>query len=106
MVPPRGVGSPADHGLHGPGPGPAAHVLAIRSERESLFTQGLGSNLPLLGAVVLTVLLQMGTIYVPVLNGIFKTDPLSLGELALTCVLASAERSSRPRQVDARPAGL
>jgi Ca2+-transporting ATPase len=28
-----------------------AHVLAIRSERESLFTQGLRSNLPLLGAV-------------------------------------------------------
>ncbi|MBI4587964.1 MAG: cation-transporting P-type ATPase, partial [Candidatus Rokubacteria bacterium] len=67
-----------------------AHVLAIRSERESLFTQGLRSNLPLLGAVVLTVLLQMATVYVPVLNGIFKTDPLSLGELALTFVLASA----------------
>jgi len=36
------------------------------------------------------VLLQMATVYVPVLNGIFKTDPLSLGELALTFVLASA----------------
>ena len=31
-----------------------AHVLAIRSERESLVSQGLGSNLPLLGAVLAT----------------------------------------------------
>ena len=31
------------------------HVLAIRSERESLFTQGVFSNKPLFGAVVLTM---------------------------------------------------
>ena len=37
-----------------------AHVLAIRSERESLFTQGLLSNRPLFGAVGLTVALQLG----------------------------------------------
>ncbi len=42
------------------------HVLAIRSEKESLFTQGLLTNKPLLGAVILTFLLQMATIYVPV----------------------------------------
>ena len=30
------------------------HVMAIRSERESLFTIGFASNLPLLGAVLLT----------------------------------------------------
>ena len=35
------------------------NVLAIRSERESLFRQGLFSNLPLLGAVLLTFGLQM-----------------------------------------------
>ena len=65
-----------------------AHVLAIRSERESLFTQGLGSNLPLLGAVALTFVLQMATIYVPFLNPVFKTTPLTLFELAL-CLFAS-----------------
>lgn len=66
-----------------------AHVLAIRSETESLWRLGLGSNKPLLGAVLLTFALQMATIYVPILNPIFKTQPLSVGELAL-CLAASA----------------
>jgi Ca2+-transporting ATPase len=66
-----------------------AHVLAIRSERESLWELGLGSNRPLLGAVGLTFLLQMATIYVPALNPIFKTQPLSLSELAI-CLGAAA----------------
>jgi Ca2+-transporting ATPase len=58
------------------------HVLVIRSERESLFKLGLRSNLPLLGAVVLTVVLQLATIYLPILNPIFKTQPLGPWELA------------------------
>jgi Ca2+-transporting ATPase len=66
-----------------------AHVLAIRSERESLFSQGLFSNLPLLGAVALTFVLQMATIYVPALNSIFKTMPLSPAELAATFTIAA-----------------
>lgn len=65
------------------------HVMVIRSERDALWTQGLGSNKPLLGAVLLTFLLQMATIYVPVLNPIFKTQPLSLGELGI-CLGAAA----------------
>jgi P-type Ca2+ transporter type 2C len=66
-----------------------AHVLAIRSERESLFSQGLFSNMPLFGAVALTVALQMATIYVPALNSIFRTAPLSLTELAATFAIAA-----------------
>jgi P-type Ca2+ transporter type 2C len=66
-----------------------AHVLAIRSERESLFSQGLFSNLPLLGAVALTFILQMAIIYVPALNSIFKTMPLSPAELAATFTIAA-----------------
>lgn len=65
------------------------HVLAIRSDRESLFSQGLLSNKPLLGAFALTFILQMATIYVPFLNPIFKTEPLTLGELTLTLILSS-----------------
>lgn len=65
------------------------HVLAIRSERDSFFTQGPWSNLPLLGAVLLTFSLQMATIYVPFLRPIFKTEALSLPELGV-CVAASA----------------
>ncbi len=65
------------------------HVLAIRSERESLFTQGLGSNRPLLGAVLLTFALQLATIYVPWLNPVFKTEPLTPFELAFCIVISS-----------------
>jgi P-type Ca2+ transporter type 2C len=65
------------------------HVLAIRSERESLFRQGLLSNLSLLGAVVLTFMLQLATIYAPPLNSIFRTEALSMGELAACLALSS-----------------
>jgi len=69
--------------------GQMAHVMAIRSETEPLWRLGLGSNRPLLGAVALTFALQMATIYVPWLNPIFKTQPLSLPELALCLGAAS-----------------
>ncbi|MHB1075186.1 cation-translocating P-type ATPase [Thiobacillus sp.] len=65
------------------------HVLAIRSERESLFTQGVLSNAALTGALLLTLALQMAVLYVPWLNPIFKTEPLSLGELAACLALSS-----------------
>ncbi|OGS00808.1 MAG: ATPase [Elusimicrobia bacterium RBG_16_66_12] len=66
------------------------HVMAIRSERESLFTQGLLSNKPILGAVLITFILQLATIYVPFLNPIFKTEPLTLRELAFTLAMSSS----------------
>jgi Ca2+-transporting ATPase len=65
------------------------HVLAIRSERESLFAQGLFSNRPLIAAVLLTFALQMAVIYLPALNAIFKTEPLSADELVLCLLLSS-----------------
>jgi Ca2+-transporting ATPase len=65
------------------------HVLAIRSEKESLFKIGLFSNKPLLGAVILTFALQMTTIYVSFLNPIFKTVPLTFNELMFTLTLSS-----------------
>jgi Ca2+-transporting ATPase len=65
------------------------HVMAIRSEKESLFSMGILSNKPLAVAVVVTFLLQMATIYVPALNPIFKTEPLSMSELVLCLVLSS-----------------
>jgi Ca2+-transporting ATPase len=65
------------------------HVLAIRSERASLFQQGPFSNLPLFGAVLLTVALQLMTIYVPFLNPVFKTAALTLPELGV-CLLVSS----------------
>jgi Ca2+-transporting ATPase len=66
-----------------------AHVLAIRSERESLFRQGLLSNAPLLGAVTLTLFFQAATIYVPPLNEVFATVPLAPVDLAVAVALSS-----------------
>jgi Ca2+-transporting ATPase len=65
------------------------HVMAIRSERESLFKIRLFSNKPLLGALLLTVFLQLTIIYVPFFNVVFKTQPLSLYELILTLLVSS-----------------
>jgi Ca2+-transporting ATPase len=65
------------------------HVLAIRSERQSLFKMGLFSNKHLLGAVVLTFLLQMAIIYIPAMNRIFKTEPLTAGELLIAVAASS-----------------
>jgi len=65
------------------------HVLAIRSERESLFRQGVWSNPSLFLVVLATVALQLATVYVPFLTPIFNTAPLSSGELALSLLLSA-----------------
>lgn len=65
------------------------HVLAIRSEQQSLFQQGLLSNRMLTGAVLLTFVLQLAIIYVPALNVFFNTQPLTIVEL-LTAIGVSS----------------
>jgi Ca2+-transporting ATPase len=50
------------------------NIIIKRAEKEPLFTIGLPSNKFLLGAVILTFVLQMLTIYGPLLNAIFKTQ--------------------------------
>ena len=65
------------------------NVLALRSERASFFQLGLWSNKPMVGAVVLTFVLQLATIYVPALNPIFKTEPLDAEELGICLVLST-----------------
>ena len=65
------------------------HVLAIRSEVSSLWQQGLFSNLPLLATVFFTFALQLAVIYVPALNPIFNTTPLSPPDLLLCIALAA-----------------
>jgi Ca2+-transporting ATPase len=68
--------------------GQLAHVLAIRSEKVSIFRHGFWSNRLLLLAVAGTFLLQLATIYIPFLNRLFKTQPLSFSELMLCIGLA------------------
>jgi Ca2+-transporting ATPase len=65
------------------------NVLAIRTERQSLFKVGLFSNRAILGAVLLTFLLQMAVVYVPFMQGIFNTIPLPLPDLAISLVMST-----------------
>lgn len=65
------------------------HCMAIRSERYSLFQIGLSTNRPLVVALIITILAQLAVIYVPALNVIFKTDPLTINELLACFAIAS-----------------
>ncbi len=57
------------------------NVLAVRSERNSLFHLGFLSNKWLAGAVVVSLLLQLAVIYAPFLQTLFKTFSLSAKDL-------------------------
>jgi len=65
------------------------HVMSIRSDTESIFKIGVFSNKPLLGALLLTVALQMMIIYTPFFNNIFRTEPLTVYELIITFAVSS-----------------
>ena len=65
------------------------HVLAIRSENRSLFSIGIFSNRPLLGAVLLTFLLQFLITYIPFLHPVFRTQSLSPNEFIIVGIASS-----------------
>jgi Ca2+-transporting ATPase len=65
------------------------NVLAIRSSRDSLFQQGLGSNKALLAAVTLTFVLQLAVTYLPFLQAVFHTKALSLTDLGVALGLST-----------------
>lgn len=65
------------------------HVMAIRSSHRSTFTIGLFSNRSMVFAITVTFLLQLMIIYVPFFNDVFKTQPLTLTELAITVAVSS-----------------
>jgi Ca2+-transporting ATPase len=60
-----------------------AHVMGIRSERDSLWTQGLLSNKALLLSVLITIALQAAVLTVPSLRTLFTTTPLSAVQVTL-----------------------
>jgi Ca2+-transporting ATPase len=65
------------------------HVMVIRSGRDSIFKIGFFSNKPMVGALLITVALQIMIIYMPFFNEIFKTQPLTLNEILLTLAVSS-----------------
>jgi Ca2+-transporting ATPase len=64
-------------------------ALAVRSERDSFFSIGLLSNKAMLGAVSLTLVLQLAVVYVPFLQAIFETTALTGRDLVLGLALSS-----------------
>ncbi|HEY4692403.1 MAG TPA: cation-translocating P-type ATPase [Bellilinea sp.] len=64
------------------------NVMAVRSDTDSTFKIGFFSNRVLVGAVLLTVLLQLAVIYIPFLQGIFNTTALSLTDLLVSVGLS------------------
>jgi Ca2+-transporting ATPase len=65
------------------------YALTVRSRRTSFFTLGPLSNKPLLAAVALTFALQLAVVYLPFLQRIFHTVPLTAGELGVSLAVSS-----------------
>jgi len=59
------------------------HVLVIRSERHSVFTIGIFSNRLMTWSVLIVLLLQLAITYVPFLQNILHTEPLTLKEFII-----------------------
>jgi Ca2+-transporting ATPase len=79
------------------------NALAVRSDRFTVAQLGLLSNKPMILAVVVTFLLQLALIYVPFLQGIFRTKPLTASQFAIslglsTIVLITVETVKWARQ--------
>jgi Ca2+-transporting ATPase len=65
------------------------HSFNCRSMRESIFKLGFSTNPQLVGAVVLSFLLQMAIIYLPFFQPIFKTAALTLIDLGAIMVFST-----------------
>lgn len=56
------------------------HSFNTRSNEESVFRLGLFSNPWLIGAFLLSALLQLSVVFLPFLNGLFRVTPLTVGQ--------------------------
>ena len=59
------------------------HVFECRSERHSIFEINVLSNIYLLGAVLVSITMICGILYIPFLRGVFNTVALNLGQWLL-----------------------
>ena len=64
------------------------HSLNVRSNTKSLFKLGVFTNMYLIGAIVISAILQVIVIVVPFFNGIFKVQQLNLEQWGI--VLAAS----------------
>ncbi len=65
------------------------HAYGLRSHKESVFTMNPLGNRFLLYALLITVAIQISTIYLPFFNNLFGTRPLTMGQLILCLALST-----------------
>lgn len=65
------------------------HALGLRSHSQSVFSMNPFSNRVLTLAIVSTVLLQLGAVYLPFFNNLFGTNPLTLPQLLIALALST-----------------
>jgi len=61
-----------------------------RSEKQSLFSLGLFSNIWLIAGTLFVLMLQLVIVYVPCLHHIFKTVPLVFSDWLIICLVSSS----------------
>jgi Ca2+-transporting ATPase len=64
------------------------HVFECKSETKSIFDIPVFNNFYLILAVLCSLAMLLGVVYIPPLQGIFKTVPLGLDEWLVTCGLS------------------
>lgn len=64
------------------------NALSIRSSDDLLITIGPFSNRLMIGAVILTVVLQLMLLYIPFFQGVFNVAPLSWSQLLICFALS------------------
>jgi P-type Ca2+ transporter type 2C len=65
-------------------------AFAFRSQHDSFFQLPLFSNMPLLAAVIVSILLQLAVVYTPFLQSFFNTVALPLKDLAICLILGTS----------------
>ena len=65
------------------------YVLSCRSEKYTLFKVGVFSNKYLIIAVLFSISLQLMVVYMPLLQGVFNTVPLEIGDWLKILVVSS-----------------
>jgi Ca2+-transporting ATPase len=64
------------------------HSMNVRSTTKSIFQVGLFTNVYLLGAILLSALLQVVVVLVPFLNRIFRVTPLNMEQWLIVILSA------------------
>ncbi|MBW9170680.1 calcium-translocating P-type ATPase, SERCA-type [Clostridium estertheticum] len=65
------------------------HVFECRSEKHSLFEINPFTNMYLLGAVSISVIMLLSIVYIPFLQSVFHTIPLNLGQWLIVLFFSS-----------------